>query len=39
VAIWKRALWGGACPYDLTIQIAGHSLRDPAHRELLGGIG
>jgi GNAT superfamily N-acetyltransferase len=38
LAIWKRALWGGACPYELTIRIAGRSLRDPARRELLGGI-
>jgi GNAT superfamily N-acetyltransferase len=38
VAVWKRALWGGASPYELTIRIAGHALRDPARREILGGI-
>ena len=38
VAIWKRALWGGASPYDLTIRIAGRALRDRARREVLGGI-
>jgi GNAT superfamily N-acetyltransferase len=38
VAIWKRALWGGACPYELTIRIAGRALRDRTRRELLGGI-
>jgi GNAT superfamily N-acetyltransferase len=38
VAIWKRALWGGASPYELTIRIAGRALRDRARRELLGGI-
>jgi GNAT superfamily N-acetyltransferase len=38
VAIWKRALWGGAAPYQLTIRIAGRALRDRARREILGGI-
>ncbi|HEU4729717.1 MAG TPA: GNAT family N-acetyltransferase [Kofleriaceae bacterium] len=38
VAVWKRALWGGRSPYELTIRVAGHRLRDRAHRELLGGI-
>jgi len=38
VAIWKRALWGGASPYELTIRIAGRALRDRARRELAGGI-
>jgi GNAT superfamily N-acetyltransferase len=38
VAVWKRALWGGASPYQLTIRIAGRALRDPAQREILGGI-
>jgi GNAT superfamily N-acetyltransferase len=38
VAVWKRALWGGPSPYELTIRIAGHALRDPAHRQILGGI-
>ena len=38
VAVWKRVLWGGAAPYRLTIRIAGHSLRDRARREILGGI-
>lgn len=38
VAVWKRALWGGASPYKLTIRIAGRALRDRARRELLGGI-
>lgn len=38
VAIWKRALWGGPSPYELTIRIAGRALRDRARRELVGGI-
>jgi GNAT superfamily N-acetyltransferase len=38
VAIWKRALWGGASPYELTIRIAGRALADPARRQILGGI-
>ena len=38
VAVWKRALWGGTAPYELTIRIAGHALRDRARREILGGI-
>jgi len=38
VAIWKRALWGGASPYELTIRIAGRALRDRKRRELVGGI-
>jgi GNAT superfamily N-acetyltransferase len=38
VAVWKRALWGGASPYELTIRIAGRALRDRPRRELLGGI-
>lgn len=38
VAVWKRALWGGAAPYELTIRIAGHALRDRARRVILGGI-
>ena len=38
VAVWKRALWGGASPYELTIELAGRNLRDPARREILGGI-
>lgn len=38
VAVWKRALWGGASPYELTIRIAGRALRDRARREILGGI-
>lgn len=38
VAVWKRVLWGGASPYDLTIRIAGRALRDPARREIFGGI-
>lgn len=38
VAVWKRALWGGAAPYQLTIRIAGRALRDRARREILGGI-
>jgi GNAT superfamily N-acetyltransferase len=38
IAIWKRALWGGASTYDLTIRIAGRALRDRARREVLGGI-
>ena len=38
VAIWKRALWGGVTPYELTIRIAGRALRDPLQREILGGI-
>lgn len=38
VEIWKRALWGGAAPYELTIRIAGRQLRDRARREILGGI-
>lgn len=38
LAVWKRALWGGTSPYQLTIRIAGHALRDPARRQILGGI-
>ena len=38
VAVWKRALWGGASPYELTIRIAGRALRDRARREIAGGI-
>jgi GNAT superfamily N-acetyltransferase len=38
VAVWKRALWGGTAPYELTIRIAGRALRDRARREILGGI-
>jgi GNAT superfamily N-acetyltransferase len=38
VAIWKRVLWGGASPYELTIRIAGRALRDRVRREILGGI-
>jgi GNAT superfamily N-acetyltransferase len=36
--IWKRALWGGASPYELTIRIAGRALRDRTKREIVGGI-
>ena len=38
VAVWKRALWGGAAAYELTIRIAGRALRDRARREIHGGI-
>ncbi len=38
VEVWKRALWGGAAPYALTIRVAGHRLHDRARREILGGI-
>lgn len=38
VAVWKRALWGGTAPYELTIRIAGRALRDRARRQILGGI-
>jgi GNAT superfamily N-acetyltransferase len=38
VAVWKRALWGGTSPYELTIRIAGRALRDRARREIMGGI-
>lgn len=38
VAVWKRALWGGAAPYELTIRIAGRALRDRARRAICGGI-
>ena len=38
VAVWKRALWGGAAPYELTIRIAGHAVRDRVRRQILGGI-
>jgi GNAT superfamily N-acetyltransferase len=38
VAIWKRALWGGAAPYELTIRIAGYAVRDRVRRQILGGI-
>jgi len=38
VEVWKRALWGGASPYRLTIRIAGHALRDRERRKILGGI-
>src|SRR5262249_59958092 len=43
VAVWKRALWGGAAPYELTIRIAGRALRDRRSRiaggEDPGGVG
>lgn len=38
VAVWKRALWSGAAPYELTIRIAGRALRDRARRAIAGGI-
>ena len=38
VAIWKRALWGGASPYELTVRVAGRALRDRVRREIVGGI-
>jgi hypothetical protein len=38
VAVWKRVLWGGPAPYELTIRIAGRALRDRARREICGGI-
>jgi len=38
VEVWKRALWGGTSPYELTIRIAGRALRDRDRREILGGI-
>lgn len=38
VSRWKRALWGGASPFQLTIRIAGRRLRDARHREIVGGI-
>jgi hypothetical protein len=38
VEVWKRALWGGAAPYELTIRIAGRALRDRGRREIFGGI-
>ena len=38
VAVWKRALWGGEAPYELTIRIAGYALADRARREIVGGI-
>jgi GNAT superfamily N-acetyltransferase len=38
VEVWKRALWGGASPYELTIRIAGRALRDREQREIAGGI-
>ena len=38
VAVWKRALWGGLAPYQLTIRIAGYALRDRTRREIVGGI-
>jgi GNAT superfamily N-acetyltransferase len=38
VAVWKRALWRGDAPYELTIRIAGTALRDPERREIAGGI-
>jgi GNAT superfamily N-acetyltransferase len=38
IDVWKRALWGGASSYELTIRIAGRALRDRTRREILGGI-
>lgn len=38
VAVWKRALWGGTAPYELTVRVAGHALRDRGRRQILGGI-
>jgi len=36
--VWKRALWGGASPYELTVRIAGRALRDRRRREIAGGV-
>jgi GNAT superfamily N-acetyltransferase len=38
VAVWKRALWGGVAPYQLTVRIAGRALRDRERREIVGGV-
>jgi GNAT superfamily N-acetyltransferase len=38
LVVWKRALWSGASPYELTIRIAGRALRDRVRRQVLGGI-
>lgn len=38
VEVWKRALWGGVAPYELTVRVAGRALRDRVRREILGGI-
>lgn len=38
VAVWKRALWGGASPYQLTVRIAGRHLRDRSRRQIVGGV-
>jgi GNAT superfamily N-acetyltransferase len=38
LANWHAALWGTDPGYRLTIQLAGHRLRDPAARVIAGGI-
>jgi GNAT superfamily N-acetyltransferase len=38
VEVWKRALWGGTAPYEMTVRIAGYALRDRVRRQILGGI-
>ncbi|HEX8112031.1 MAG TPA: GNAT family N-acetyltransferase [Kofleriaceae bacterium] len=38
IEVWKRALWGGAAPYEMTVRIAGTALRDRVRRQILGGI-
>jgi len=38
LAVWQRALWSDDARYELTIRIAGTALRDPARREIVGGI-
>lgn len=38
IEVWKRALWGGTAPYEMTVRIAGYALRDRARRQILGGI-
>ncbi len=38
IEVWKRALWGGTAPYEMTVRIAGTALRDRARRQILGGI-
>lgn len=38
LAVWQRRLRDPDAPYQLTVQIAGRALRDPARRVLHGGV-
>jgi GNAT superfamily N-acetyltransferase len=37
--VWKRRLWGGTPgPYELTVELAGEHLDDPARRDIHAGV-